>query len=567
VDSSGVLRSAVTNLLLRSEEFENASWQKNAVTVSADAAISPNGTQTADKIQETAASNFFAVIQNPAGAFSTAYTWSCYAKASERNFLAINFSVSGLGGTWNLTTGVSNIAGGTSTAVFVGNGWWRLSVTFTTPASGSNVLYHIFGPSINNTISPYAGTAGSGIFLWGAQLEQASTVGEYVPTGATINSAPRFDHNPTTGESLGLLVEEARTNSVTNNTMVGAVAGTPGTNPTGWTFATAQSNGLTISITGTGVENGINYIDYRFNGTTVASPNACAFGFANATAATAQTWTNSLYWKLASGTTTGITSWQLGIIENTSGGAFVAGAFYSQTAPTSAALITQRPTASRTLSGGVTVGQVSHTMNIPVAGNTAIDFTVRLGLPQLEQGAFATSVIPTTSATVTRAADVASITGSNFSSWYNQTEGTVFAETQLPAGSATNTSGRSIIDINDGSTNNRIGLRAISSGTTGDQFTIRSGNTTVAQFASNGTAVSSVARKIAAVYKLDDFASWATGATSAATDTSGALPIGVNQLGIGSVTAGGEYLSGTIKRLTYWPVRLSNTTLQQITQP
>jgi hypothetical protein len=227
---------------------------------------------------------------------------------------------------------------------------------------------------------------------------------------ATTN-VPRFDHNPTTRESLGLLVEEPRTNSVTNNTMVGAVAGTPGTNPTGWAYATTQSNGLTRSIAGTGVENGINYIDYRFNGTTVASPNACAIGIVNATAATAQTWTASTYWKLAAGTTAGTNAWQLGLIENTAGGTFVTGAFYSQTAPTSAALITQRPTATRTLSGGGTVGMVILPINIPVAGNTAIDFTIRIGMPQLEQGAFATSVIPTSTVAATRAADVVSING------------------------------------------------------------------------------------------------------------------------------------------------------------
>jgi hypothetical protein len=65
--------------------------------------------------------------------------------------------------------------------------------------------------SAYNTCSqPGDGT--SGIYIWGAQLEQSTTVGEYIPTTSTINSAPRFDHNPTTGESLGLLVEEQRTN-------------------------------------------------------------------------------------------------------------------------------------------------------------------------------------------------------------------------------------------------------------------------------------------------------------------------------------------------------------------
>ncbi|MFM6192892.1 MAG: hypothetical protein ACKPFF_10615, partial [Planktothrix sp.] len=47
-------------------------------------------------------------------------------------------------------------------------------------------------------------------------------------------NTPRFDHNPNTKESLGLLIEEQRTNSIRNNTMQGAVAGTPGTLPTNW---------------------------------------------------------------------------------------------------------------------------------------------------------------------------------------------------------------------------------------------------------------------------------------------------------------------------------------------
>ena len=90
---------------------------------------------------------------------------------------------------------------------------------------------------------------------------RAST-GTFVGSNGLIQTAasniPRFDHNPTTGESLGLLVEEARTNSLTNNTMVGAVAGTPGTLPTGWPFQ-ASSAGLAVSIVGTGTESGIAY--------------------------------------------------------------------------------------------------------------------------------------------------------------------------------------------------------------------------------------------------------------------------------------------------------------------
>ena len=79
--------------------------------------------------------------------------------------------------------------------------------------------------------------------------------------------APRFDHNPTTGESLGLLVEEQRTNSIRNNTMVGAVAGTPGTLPTNWSTFITGATGISREVVGTGVESGINYLDLRFFGT------------------------------------------------------------------------------------------------------------------------------------------------------------------------------------------------------------------------------------------------------------------------------------------------------------
>ena len=388
-----------------------------------------------------------------------------------------------------------------------------------------------------------------------------NSVGTYVGADGLIKTAgvnePRFDHNPVTGESLGLLVEESRTNSITNNTMVGAVAGTPGTNPTGWIYATTSGNGLTISIAGTGVDNGINYIDYRFNGTTVASPNGCAIGFANAAAVTGQTWTASMYWKLAAGSTTGTTNWQLGIIESTAGGSFVTGAFSSQTAPTSAALITQRPAATRTLSGGATVGLVSYPLNIPVAGNTAIDFTLRIGLPQLEQGGFATSVIPTSTTPVTRNADVASITGSAFSGFYRQDEGTAL---QLYSHTGAAGSNNGLFNFHNSISPNN------------DRFTIRAGTYAVTTGGvtqvTGGYSIPIVNNlmKIAFAYKTDDTALMRPVEQSILSDTSVILPTGINTLEIGKIEGTALQINGHIRRLTYWPTRLPNTTFQSLTK-
>ena len=424
VDSSGVLRSAVTNLLLRSEEFDNASWTKVRASISANTITAPNGTLTADTgIEDTSSSTTHnPLIQDATIVANGTYTASLYVRAKERSRGAIDFSSTDSAnfarGEFNLSTGTITASnGGTGSGVSasisnVGGGWFRVSITGSIGSSLTTGRFVLRMADASGNIA-YTGDGTSGIYLWGAQLEQASTVGEYIPTTSAINSAPRFDHNPTTGESLGLLVEEARTNSITNNTMVGAVAGTPGTIPTGWPFQSGGGLGLSVSIVGTGTESGVAYLDWRVSGTASANTSA-TISFGRGSALTAQTWTSSSYLKLTAGSLSGVTGMTLDLIEETAASTFITGDFISITLPTANSLVTQRRTASRTLTGGATVGLLRTNLSVNVSSGSTVDFTIRIGLPQMEQGAFATSVIPTTSATVTRAADVASITGSNF---------------------------------------------------------------------------------------------------------------------------------------------------------
>jgi hypothetical protein len=374
---------------------------------------------------------------------------------------------------------------------------------------------------------------------------------------ATTNEA-RFDHNPTTGESLGLLVEEARTNSIRNNTMVGAVAGTPGTLPTNWSMFTTIT-GISREIVGTGTENGITYIDLRISGTatanvaiTIASePN-------NSTAAlNGQSWTYSAYVKLVAGSFSGFNSPQIIVEEYSAAAAFLAGQTTNVPAPTTTLT---RLSATRTNTNALTAFEYAGIRHYVNNGNT-VDITLRIGLPQLEQGAFATSPILTSTATATRAADVASITGSNFSSWYNQTEGTVFAETQLQSIAARTVAG---FDINDNSTNNRIIFRALTS-SIADQTVIRSASSTVFSAANVSPAPTTASRKSAVGYKVNDFVFTAIG-SAGYTGTTGAVPVSVNQMLIGYEQGPTGQLGGTIKRLVYWGQRLPNNVLQAITQ-
>jgi hypothetical protein len=173
--------------------------------------------------------------------------------------------------------------------------------------------------------------------------------------------------------------------------------------------------------------------------------------------------------------------------------------------------------------------------------------------------AFVTSYIPTTTAAATRAADVAVMTGANFSNWYNQTEGTVFAESQL---GSTFVSTRSAFDISDNSTNNRIVYRPAWVGG-GIQTVIRSGGSLSADI-NSVRALNTSPSKAAIAYKVNDFQFTVNG-TSVGSDTLGPVPSGVNQIFIGFVPGPGEWLNGHIRRLAFFPRRLADAELTALT--
>lgn len=172
----------------------------------------------------------------------------------------------------------------------------------------------------------------------------------------------------------------------------------------------------------------------------------------------------------------------------------------------------------------------------------------------LEAGAFPTSYIPTTSAQVTRAADVATMTGTNFSSWYNQSEGTLFVEGETP----TSASGY-LASLGSGSVGTRMSVYPFGGGW---GWYVR--NAFVDQVAITSSVFSSgVFAKFSGAYKANDFAVSANG-SSVATDTSGVVPV-VDRLHIGNNNASSNFNNGHIRRIAYFPRRLTNAELQGIT--
>ena len=258
------------------------------------------------------------------------------------------------------------------------------------------------------------------------QLVQGSTA--YNPPPATTGSTPAV--YPTLS---GLLVEQASTNNIRNPRYEGAVAGTPGTQPT---YMVMLNNiGATVTVVGTGTESGIPYIDYRFFGTS-SGTGVVGPGFEQATqviAATAQTWTLSANVRLIAGSLTNISSISLGMDEDTAAGAFVTTGQAAIATPTSMPLATQQSVFTRILSGGATVARVVPWLRANITGAGALDVTLRISAPQLEQVGQATSLIlPAigTPAATTRAVE-SPLVGTAGTAWFNAGAGALVSRQRV----------------------------------------------------------------------------------------------------------------------------------------
>jgi hypothetical protein len=173
------------NLLRWSEQFDNAVWTKDGTSTTANATTAPDGTATADKLVEAATTATHWLYQQNAAVPAGLVTLSVYVKAGERSRfgLLLNNGTDGTYGsaTFNLSSGtVETLNAGIATITDVGNGWYRCTLTGTTTISSAQNWYtYLLGVSGGST---YTGDGTSGLYLWGAQLNEGSTPLPYVKT-------------------------------------------------------------------------------------------------------------------------------------------------------------------------------------------------------------------------------------------------------------------------------------------------------------------------------------------------------------------------------------------------
>ena len=359
---------------------------------------------------------------------------------------------------------------------------------------------------------------------------------------------PRFDHDPVTGQSLGLLIEESRTNFLTYSEDFSQGVWTKHNSSINSNVITAPDN--TSNATKL-IENTSNVQHMVYRNLTSAVNTTYTFSFFAKSAERQYVLASFSGGGLSGDCVVGVSLIDGSVTttsnspENTSVTKLPNGWYritLTKTTP-SASAFQPRILISRTGSSSQTY-QADGTSGIYIWG------------AQLEQGSFPTSYIPTTASTVTRSVDNASMTGTNFSSWYNRTEGTLYAN----AKGLTGTTFGCIVTLSDS------GYGA------GNGLLLRQGSSTVVESGGNTTSRSISISSSTVLFKTSCSFSGkilylsGNGKLASPLTTLDYTGSGTNTLNIGRLQpSGGQLFNGTISRLTYYPIQLTNQQLINLT--
>ena len=381
------------------------------------------------------------------------------------------------------------------------------------------------------------------------------SIGTYIDENGVLkyasNNTPRFDHDPTTGESLGLLIEESRTN------ILGLSSDLTDNNGNDWD----NING-TISVNQTTAPDGT---------TTAASFTASAGNAEHSVVfaelvptgnVTASVWIKPNTYSIVSFVLYGEANSTVSYNLSTK-------TVYNQGSNVSRATITEYPngwyrisaTMNCTVSNSRVYRLFASTGNFNAGGSESFYYWG----PQVESGSFETSYIPTyaSNTSVTRDDDDAVIKGTDFTDFYNETEGTLFAEFNTEATSG-NVSKWVMSMRQPDNNNNYIAMTTYN--TTKQPITINNNGSPQAGITGGGNVVAGVFARMVGSYKLNDVDAAVDG-TLLTPDTNATMPTGLTQMDIGrGWTNSDQKLEGRIKSIKYYNKKLPDAQLQGLTQ-
>jgi hypothetical protein len=352
-------------------------------------------------------------------------------------------------------------------------------------------------------------------------------------------NTPRFDFNPVTLVCRGLLIEEARTNL--------KIYGQDLSNASAWsaTFLTTLASGFTSPDNTTNGVKATNTagITSLLQANIAITPSATNVYYPTIFVKKGNTSTVTLNIYYATGTEYNV-FFNLDTLAVT--GAPVANAFIFENYGNGWYRIGYQVPADATgLQNQINYRIWESSRGAGVAGNFQYYFGA-----QLEIGAFATSYIPTVASQVTRTADVATMTGTNFSDWYNASEGAAVVQA-LPS---TISGTRPALEFDDNTANQSITLRGVAADP--QLFVVNGGGTQATLDA--GTIAANTVYKLSGAWKSASFAASVNGG-AAVSQLSGTYPT-VTQARLGS--DGTNFFNGCLQNLRYWPQRLINAETQ-----
>ena len=392
-----------------------------------------------------------------------------------------------------------------------------------------------------------------------------NSIGTYVGSDGLIKTAaanePRFTHDPITKSSQGLLIEEQRTNLWLYSTDISNVY---------WEKSGSMSATANQSLAPDGTNTG-----------TLMSASGLYPNVAKTIAAsTGQVYTYSVFVKYINQQNATIVQEGWGLNYSMSIN-LVSGTINTGTNIT-ASSITPYSNNWYRVSATYTIptGQTTFRPQFRIGNYDGTNYNgsqVYIWGAQLEQGAFPTSYIPTTTAAVTRSADVASITGTNFTTtsgggWYNQAAGTWFSQFSpiYTATAAIPSNTPHIFQVYNTAINqNNYALRGAINATS--FLGVARNPNPILLFPGmtfNYLVGNNIYKSVYAINSSDLIVGINGNIGTITTNTAATGMATHDRLDIGSGTGGAPpyALNGIISRLTYWPTRLSNTTLTNITK-
>lgn len=520
IDSTGKLTYAPNNLITNSSDLTG--YTLNDVTVSANASTGVDGTATMDKIiAGTGSGNHYA--QSASFTINDASSVICSVDLKAGGYtwarVVLNSSTLWSGGSnpsayVNLSTGaLGNTANCTDAAVSdLGGGIYRLSFKATTNTgsgvSSSNVIIYV--AEANNDVI-FTGNNVDGVFVDRVQVERVmyeTASRGYLPTSGSAYYGPRFTYDPVTLAAEGLWLEESRTNVVLwNRDMTNAV----------WTKTNCTAAKDQTS----------------FDGTANAASSLTATA-GNATCLQAITLASSA-------------RFQSVLVKRITGSGTIQMTMDNGTTWT----------AITVTSSWTRVSIPTQTLANPTVGFRIVTNgdAIAVDLVQNENTSVSpSSVMPTTSATFARIADDAKIAGTNFSSFYNQSQGTWIIEYEAADVSG---STRYLFNVSDGTNNNRL----IGYVSTQTRLSVTTGGSAGTALAST-TPTADTTQKAVFAYSASGLALVAgSGSVQSNADLAAT---NMDRVNIGAAVSVTTHLGAKIKSLRYYNRRLSNSKMQAL---